>query len=215
MRDNMNTETKKLLAQKNKYLSKAKDNLDTISNQNKDTNELNEALRISKKLDNGESVTTQESDKLKDIKNHYESYFEDEDGNVHESDTTASLNDAINSITEDKLSLVSKLQDLKKKARMIDKVIMDKEKEASLPVDSSFTETESNNKKRKTSLLSEVSNSSEMETKNQEKSSSTDDSASASASASAEKVIKEKEKKSSLIDDYADTSLEMQEFIDD
>lgn len=205
MKDNMDREIRKLLDKKNKCLSKATDNMDTISDQTKDSTELYEALRISKKQDNGENVSKQESEKLCDVKKHYESFFEDEDGNVDESNTTGGLNDAINSIKEDKLSLISDVNELRQKAKKLDKLIMDKQKKASLADDSDSTEIETNNKKRKTSHSDD---STEMETKHKQKESSIVDD-------SADKVIKEKEKKSSLLDDYADTSLEMPEIIDD
>ena len=200
MKDNMDREIKKLLDKKNKYLSKVTENMDTVTDQTKDSTELYEALRISKKIDNGENVSEQENEKLSDVKKHYESFFEDEDGNVDDSNTTNGLNDAINGIKEDKLSLINDVNELRKKVKILDKVIIEKEKKASLADDS--TEIESKSKRRKTSLSDE---STEEETKDKQKESSIGD----------DSAEKEKEKKSSLLDDYADTSLEMPEIIDD
>ena len=223
MKDNMDREITKLLDKKNKCLSKLTENMDTISDQTKDSTELYEALRISKKQDNGENVSKQESEKLSDVKKHYESYFEDEDGNVDDSNITGGLNDAINSIKDDKLSLISGVNELRQKAKQLDKLIMEKQKKASSAEASDSTEMETNNKRRKTSHSDD---STEMETKGKQKQSSiVDDSVemetmgkqkqSSNVDDSVDKVIKEKEKKSSLLDDYADTSLEMPEIIDD
>ena len=200
MKDNMDREIKKLLDRKNKYLSKVTENMDTVSDQTKDSTELYEALRICKKIDNGENVSEQESAKLSDVKKHYECYFQDEDGNVDDSNITSGLNDAINGIKEDKLSLINDVNELRKKVKNLEKVIIEKEKKASLADDS--TEIESKSKRRKTSLSDD---STENETKDKQKESSIAD----------DSTGKEKEKKSSLLDDYADTSLEMPEIIED
>ena len=246
----MNREIRELLDKKNKYLSKATESLDTISDQTKDTNELLAALRISKKKDNGENISIEESEKLSDVKKHYESYMEDEDGNVDESNTTGGLSDAINGVKEDKLALINKVSELKQKARIIDNAIKEKEKKGSLD-DSTENDTkdkksslsddsaeyEPKHKKRKSSLADDSaekdikekeSSLSDDSTKNDTKdkiSSLSNDSAeyepkhkkrkSSLADDSAEKDVKETEKKSSLLDDYADTSLEMPEIIDD
>ena len=216
MSEKMVREIRKLLDKKNKYLSKATENLDTISDQTKDTTELFEALRISKKKDSGENISKQDSEKLSDVKKHYDSFLEDEDGNVDESNITAGLTDAISSIKEDKLSLINQVSELRRKAKNIDKEIKEKEKKSSLPDDSTekdtkdkqsslpddSSENEPKHKKRKTFFEDD---SAEKEIMEKEKKSSFPDNS----------AQKESEKKSSLIDDYADTSMEMPEIIDD
>ena len=199
MRKNRDREIIKLLDKKNEYLSKVKKNMDTIKDQDKDSKELWEALQISKKQDNGENISKQDSEKLNDVKKHYESFFQDDDGNVDESNITGGLNDAFTSIKEDKLALVKTVNELNKKTNNINKQI--KEKISSLSDDS----TEKDTKDKSSSILDD---SAEEQPKHKKlKSSFSDD--------SAEKEIMEKDKKSSLVDDYADTSLEMPEIIDD
>ena len=189
MRENRDREIIKLLDKKNKYLSKVEENKDTIKDQDKDSNELWQALRISKKKDNGESITKEENEKLRDVKKHYESFLQDDDGNLDESNITGGLNDALTSIKEDKLALVKTVYQLEKKANSIKKQINENINKSSFSDDSK--------KKYTNDKLSSISED------------------------SAEKEITEKEKeiekkeKSSLVDDYADTSLEMPEIIDD
>ena len=238
MKENMDREIRKLLDKKNIYLSKAAENLDTITDQTKDANELFEALRISKKQDNGENISKQESEKLNDVKKAYESFFQDEDGNPN-STITGGLTDAIHSSKEDKSALLDKVNELRRKAKMIDNDIKEILNKSSLPESEGSTEMERNNKKRKSSLSEDSTeyeskgkeketslpdDSTEKETIGKEKETSlpddstekeTKDKKSSIADDSTEKELKEKEKKSSLLDDFADTSLEMPEIIDD
>jgi hypothetical protein len=198
MRKNIDREIIKLLDKKKKYLSEIAEYKDTIKDQSNDSKELWEALCISKKQDGDENISKQENEKLNDVKKHYKSFFEDEDGNVDESNITGSLNDALNSIKEDKLALIKTVNELNKKANNINKQINEKIPKSSLSDDST----------EKDKLSSIPEDSAEEEPKHKKiKSSLSDD--------SAEKEIMEKEKKSSLVDDYADTSLEMLDIIDD
>ena len=213
-KQNMNKETLKLIDKKNRYLSKATENLDTISEQTKDTNELFEALRISKKKDNGENISEQETEKLGDVKKHYGSFFEDEDGNVDESNVTGGLSDAITSIKEDKLSLISKVSELRQKAKLIDNAIKDKEKKGSRVDDSTEKDTKDKQSSLADDSAEEEPKQKKIKTSHADKS-ETKEIESSHPDDSAEKKVKQVEKKSSLLDDYADTSLEMPEFIDD
>ena len=158
MRKNIDREIIKLLDKKKKYLSEIAEYKDTIKDQSNDSKELWEALCISKKQDGDENISKQENEKLNDVKKHYKSFFEDEDGNVDESNITGSLNDALNSIKEDKLALIKTVNELNKKANNINKQINEKIPKSSLSDDSA--EKEIMEKEKKSSLVDDYADTS-------------------------------------------------------
>ena len=151
------TELQSLADRKDKLLLAKKNNLDIISAHTIDTSKLLEAKRIAEKLDKGENICEEDKNKLDDIKNKYESFFDDED-----TTDKNGLEDAICYIKDEKESYINKDKKLQKKIEELAKEktdVLAKEKTDVLPKEKTEelaeekTEELAEEKKSKSSLI--------------------------------------------------------------
>lgn len=145
---------------KDKLLSKRKDTLEDITVHSIDASNLIKAKGIAEKLERGEYISEEEKSKLKEVKQQFESFTDDDD-----TTDTEGLKDAITYVKGEKQSLIDRDNELAKQTKSLVKAIKKLSKEEN----------------SKGSPLEEI----------------------------------KKENKGSLIDDYADLSSEIMDFMDE
>ena len=109
------TKIEMLLKDRETLLDKRKENLDVISEHTQEVSKLTQTKSIAEKIDKGEHISDEENKKFQDIKEQYESFFEEENDTKKEN-----LEEAISYVTGEKELYINKDLKLKEDIKVLD-----------------------------------------------------------------------------------------------